>query len=247
MQEADPEVRIELRDFGVFEIRERAPRIAQNPKTLERVPVPPKRTVKFKVGRVKEHWVKNCLAVGLSQGFIEPLEATALDMVQETVARFVQSVNKGNFTDQYRDEFNDRISGRFDAVRDYIVCHYRINTRTDTDYWRDCGSNEKISPSLRQILAWGVDAIAATLKTKTDEIAAMAREMGLETAPNAMRAPHLIGLRLTAAPPRDLPSRLAEDGVYVSVRGSAIRVAPHVYNTAADSDRLFQALRRHLT
>ena len=111
------------------------------------------RRVNFKVGRVREHWVKNCLAVGLSQGFIEPLEATALDMVQETVARFVESVNKGNFTDQYRDEFNDRISGRFDAVRDYIVCHYRINTRTDTDYWRDCGSNEKISPSLRQILA----------------------------------------------------------------------------------------------
>ena len=46
------EGRIELRDFGVFEIRERAPRIAQNPKTLERVPVPAKKTVKFKVGRL---------------------------------------------------------------------------------------------------------------------------------------------------------------------------------------------------
>jgi len=44
--------RLEFRDFGVFEIRERAPRIAQNPKTLERVPVPAKRTVKFKVGRL---------------------------------------------------------------------------------------------------------------------------------------------------------------------------------------------------
>lgn len=44
--------RLEFRDFGVFEIRERAPRIAQNPKTLERVPVPAKKTVKFKVGRL---------------------------------------------------------------------------------------------------------------------------------------------------------------------------------------------------
>lgn len=44
--------RLEFRDFGVFEIRQRAPRIAQNPKTLERVPVPAKRTVKFKVGRL---------------------------------------------------------------------------------------------------------------------------------------------------------------------------------------------------
>ena len=44
--------RLEFRDFGVFEIRHRAPRVAQNPKTLERVPVPAKRTVKFKVGRL---------------------------------------------------------------------------------------------------------------------------------------------------------------------------------------------------
>ena len=110
------------------------------------------RKLKFKVGRVKEHWVKNCLAVGLSQGFIEPLEATALDMVQETVVRFIEAANNGNFTDQYRGDFNDRVSKRFDAVRDYIVCHYRISSRTDTDYWRDNGSNEKISRSLRELL-----------------------------------------------------------------------------------------------
>ena len=113
------------------------------------------RRLKFKVGRVKEHWVKNCLAVGLSQGFIEPLEATALDMVQETVFRFVEAANNGDMTDRYRDEFNTYVSRRFDAVRDYIVCHYRINTRSDTDYWRDAGTNEKISQSLRDILmAW---------------------------------------------------------------------------------------------
>jgi glycine/D-amino acid oxidase-like deaminating enzyme len=110
------------------------------------------RHLSFKVGRTAVHWAKNCLAVGLSQGFIEPLEATALDMVQETVARFIEAYNKGNYTDQYRDEFNARINARFDAVRDYIVCHYRITSRTDTDYWIECGRNEKISPSLRSIL-----------------------------------------------------------------------------------------------
>jgi 2-polyprenyl-6-methoxyphenol hydroxylase-like FAD-dependent oxidoreductase len=113
------------------------------------------RKLKFKVGRVKEHWYKNCLGVGLSQGFIEPLEATALDMVQETVVRFIEAANKGNFTDEFRGDFNDRVSKRFDAVRDYIVCHYRINTRTDTEYWRDAGSNNKISRSLHELLtAW---------------------------------------------------------------------------------------------
>lgn len=110
------------------------------------------RRLKFKVGRVREHWHKNCLAVGLSQGFIEPLEATALDMVQETVVRFIEAANKGDFTDKYRGEFNERISDRFDAVRDYIVCHYRINTRTDTEYWIDNGKNDRISRSLHEIL-----------------------------------------------------------------------------------------------
>jgi 2-polyprenyl-6-methoxyphenol hydroxylase-like FAD-dependent oxidoreductase len=110
------------------------------------------RRLKFKVGRVERHWAKNCLAVGLSQGFVEPLEATALDMVQETVVRFIESYNKGNHTDQYQDEFNDYVSRRFDAVRDYIVCHYRINSRTDTDYWVENGRNEKISRSLHELL-----------------------------------------------------------------------------------------------
>lgn len=123
------------------------------------------RKLRFKVGRVREHWARNCLAVGLSQGFIEPLEATALDMVQETVARFIEAVNKGNFTDQYRDEFNQRISRRFDAVRDYIVCHYRINTRTDTAYWLDAGRNGKVSSSLRELLAAWVSG-----KNITDEL-----------------------------------------------------------------------------
>ncbi len=51
--------RLEFRDFGVFEIRQRAPRIAQNPKTLERVPVPAKKTVKFKVGRLMKMALEN--------------------------------------------------------------------------------------------------------------------------------------------------------------------------------------------
>ncbi len=110
------------------------------------------RHLKFPVGRVERHWVKNCLAVGLSQGFIEPLEATALDMVQETVFRFIQAYNAGDFTENDRDAFNQRISKRFDAVRDYIVAHFRVVSRTDTDYWVDCGRNENIPEAVRAVL-----------------------------------------------------------------------------------------------
>jgi hypothetical protein len=86
-------------------------------------------------------------------------------MVQETVVRFIEAYNRGNFTDQHRAEFNHRISTRFDAVRDYIVCHYRITSRTDTEYWIENGRNEKISPSLRAILASWVAG-----KNITDEL-----------------------------------------------------------------------------
>ncbi|MGD9097896.1 MAG: hypothetical protein PVF97_07395, partial [Desulfobacterales bacterium] len=85
--------------------------------------------------------------------------------------------------------------------------------------------------------------IAATLKSRTDDIANRAHDAGFTTAPAAFRAPHLIGLRLASPPPPDLPLRLSAAGVYVSVRGNAIRVAPHLYNTEDDIDRLFQALQ----
>ncbi len=113
----------------------------------------------------------------------------------------------------------------------------------------DCGeaSNFILAPvaaaALSQILTWEVGAIAATLRTKTEQIADQARDMGLTTAPDEYRSPHLIGLRLNNPPPADLPARLAEAGVYVSVRGNAIRVAPHLYNTREDIDRFFKALR----
>jgi integration host factor subunit beta len=54
--------RLEFRDFGVFELRDRAPRMAQNPRTLERVPVPARRTVKFKVGRLMKQAVDNSIS-----------------------------------------------------------------------------------------------------------------------------------------------------------------------------------------
>lgn len=110
------------------------------------------RHIKMKVGRLEQHWFKNCVAVGLSQGFIEPLEATALHFVQETIQGFIEAYEKGGFTDSLRNEFNQSINNRFEAVRDYIVCHYRINSRTDTQYWIENGRNENLSSSLRAIL-----------------------------------------------------------------------------------------------
>ncbi len=111
-------------------------------------------------------------------------------------------------------------------------------------------SNFNLAPiageALRQILSWGVVAIAETLRARTDAIAERAAGLGLEVAPAAYRAPHLIGLRHPRGFPSDLPARLAEANVFASARGDSIRIAPHLYNTDADVERLFQVLRAQL-
>ena len=110
------------------------------------------RHLKMKVGRVEQHWHKNCLAIGLSQGFIEPLEATALHLVQVTILEFMLNFEQGDFTNKNQQKFNQIINGRFEGVRDYIVAHYRLNSRTDTEYWRANANNQNLSESLIRIL-----------------------------------------------------------------------------------------------
>ena len=113
---------------------------------------PAARHLAMKVGRVERSWAGNCLAVGLSQGFIEPLEATALHIVQATVEGFIGVWDAGRGTPEHRDAFNGAIAARYEGIRDYIVLHYRANRRTDTPYWRDNAANDRLSDSLKAII-----------------------------------------------------------------------------------------------
>ena len=96
--------------------------------------------------------------------------------------------------------------------------------------------------ALEQILAWGVDNIAATLTARTAAIAERARAIGLDSQPVERRAGHFLGLQFPEGVPPGLLDALAREKVYVSVRGSSVRVTPHLYNTDADAERLFAAL-----
>lgn len=102
------------------------------------------RHIKMKVGRVDKSWHKNVLAVGLAQGFIEPLEATALLLNQQTVSLFAHYFIQGKFTDQYAEPFNLAINEQFDRTKDYIYTHYQTNSRDDTAYWRDNSDNKSV-------------------------------------------------------------------------------------------------------
>nr|WP_314446718.1 tryptophan halogenase family protein [uncultured Sphingomonas sp.] len=108
------------------------------------------RHLSMKCGRVERSWVRNCLAIGLAQGFLEPLEATALHLVLATVDGFTKAYEQGD-----RDGFNRSIARRYEGIRDYIVCHYRTALRRDTPYWRDATSHDRISDSLKGMMtAW---------------------------------------------------------------------------------------------
>lgn len=113
------------------------------------------RHLKMRVGQLQSHWSHNCIGLGLSQGFIEPLEATALHLVQTCIELFIDKFEAGDFSNKYRTEFNLEMGERFERVRDYIVAHYKLNTRDDSDYWRANRNNMNLSNSLLQILdAW---------------------------------------------------------------------------------------------
>jgi selenocysteine lyase/cysteine desulfurase len=97
---------------------------------------------------------------------------------------------------------------------------------------------------IKQILEWGVENISATLQSKTDEIADRAQQMGLSVAPPHLRAPHMIGVTKPGGFKKDLPLLLAQDKVYVSVRGESVRISPHLYINDGDIDRLFSVFEK---
>ena len=141
--------------------------------------------------------------------------------------------------------------------------HNWINRRGSEDFARLVGYQEAFQPgarrydvgersnfvllpmaneTMRQILDWGIANVSETIGGLTDLIEKRAKERGIEAIPAKRRARHMIGLKLGSAVPEDLAARLAESGVFVSVRGESVRVSPHLYNTAEDVDRLFGVL-----
>lgn len=98
--------------------------------------------------------------------------------------------------------------------------------------------------AITQLLDWGVASIEEYIGALTDAIADGATSLGWDVAPRASRSRHMLGLRHPGGIPEKLPELMKEAGVFVSVRGSSIRVSPHVYNDATDGARLLEVLER---
>jgi 2-polyprenyl-6-methoxyphenol hydroxylase-like FAD-dependent oxidoreductase len=113
------------------------------------------RRIHMKVGQVKQAWHKNVMAIGLAQGFIEPLEATALHLVMDSIDLFLTVFKRNEYQQSDIDAFNHAVRQRYEGIRDYIVCHYKVNQLSRSQYWRDAADMPEISDNLQAVLtAW---------------------------------------------------------------------------------------------
>ena len=111
--------------------------------------------LRWSPGRLENHWKNNCVAIGLSQGFLEPLEALMINVIQASIETFTDCLERGEFTDRYRGAFNRHANRFIDGIRDYLQLHYKLNSRDDTAYWRDNRDNPNMSAQLARVLnAW---------------------------------------------------------------------------------------------
>jgi len=98
------------------------------------------RLLRMKVGRRTRFWIGNCIAMGLASGFVEPLESTGIFAVQRGLALLLTYYPDLDFAPRLAQRYNERMGTMYDEIRDFIVAHYCLTQRTDTEFWRACRS-----------------------------------------------------------------------------------------------------------
>ena len=111
------------------------------------------KVLKMRIGRCARSWVGNVVSIGLSSGFIEPLESTAIQFIDFACRRLLLSLPSSDFEDSCRDKFNAEINDLYDEVRDFLSLHFTLGDREDTPYWRACRHEVKQSDRLKECLA----------------------------------------------------------------------------------------------
>ena len=92
----------------------------------------------YTTGVRRKQWHRNCVAVGLSGGFMEPLESTSIHLIQRAVLRLIRMLPGGSISARDVAEFNDQQLTDMDQIRDFLILHYKVTNRRDSAFWRHC-------------------------------------------------------------------------------------------------------------
>jgi len=96
------------------------------------------RLIKFQTGMRKLAWNRNVVAIGLASGFLEPIESTSIHLIQSSIQRLIDFFPDRRWSGIDRDEYNRQARFEYERIRDFIVLHYHLNQRTDSEYWKEC-------------------------------------------------------------------------------------------------------------
>ncbi|WP_425998451.1 tryptophan halogenase family protein [Caulobacter sp. DWR1-3-2b1] len=119
---------------------------------IEGEPLIEPRVIRYGAGRRRKTWSKNCVALGLASGFVEPLESTSIHMIMIGVTRLMQLFPFGGVTNALVERYNRLAEDELEKIRDFIILHYKATERTDSPFWDYCRTME-IPDSLAQRIA----------------------------------------------------------------------------------------------
>ena len=105
---------------------------------LDGKPIGEPRVIPYRTGKRRKHWSRNVVAIGLSAGFFEPLESTNIHLIQTGAIRLLKHFPHDGIKAEEINEYNAQTKNEYERIRDFIILHYKLNQRNDSEFWKQC-------------------------------------------------------------------------------------------------------------